>query len=808
MADPGGDAPPPASTEYLLKKYLLLLATLVATVTYVAGLNLPGGSWLVDDASAGEVAGDSILRETNYWRYILFYYFNAISFSASLLLGLLVLLLQKEGSRGYLLRMWTVMLVDGLSLMGAYAAGISHDRFTTICASVLVSGAAAYGAIAFATYVVRRNKTTTEKLEKKHEILLVLAIFGATIAYVAGMNPPGGFWRNTVEGHHAAGDPVLQHLHPHRYKAFFFCNTTAFVASLLAIMIVVDHEKLDTTLRNSRLVTLYGFIILALLGLGGSYAAGSCRDGTHTALVVALGIPVVVLMCLQHALQHRMQALVKYSSKLGPFSWIADKTQDLDKTREYIQLLATLVATVAYTAGLDPPGGVWAANGEGHNVGDPILLTTHPGRYKVFFYFNSAAFVASLVIIVMLQSAKLVRGHALEAALILDFFGLIGAYAAGSSRDTSTSIYTLAIAGGVLIYVVIHIAFCTLEPSSKPTAARSSDEDHKRYEAKKNANLKKKREMLLLLAILAATLAYQAGLTPPGGLWEEDDDRLRHRAGFPVLQDKYPRRYMAFFYCNAASFMASMALIILLLNENLYKPGIRCYALYVCMVVGMFALMGAYAAGSSLHLRTSIIFLASVAAGIAIVIGVAINRYRHQGQEQESPFSKNDDEENKTKEDEEDMAYYLMLVGILAASVTYLTGLKPPGGMWRDDGDGHSAGNPVLYDTNKRRYNVFFYSNSTSFMASIMVIALLLSRMMLPQISSLRRVHAAVVMDVLALLVAYAAGSSRESRRSWKVIMLFPIVVFVVFLFYISMKRQRSPPPPPPITAPQITQSV
>jgi hypothetical protein len=186
MADPPGAAAPDPSTEYLLKKYLLLLATLVATVTYAAGLNLPGGFWLVDDASAGEVAGDSILRVTNYWRYILFYYFNAISFAASLLLGLLVLLLQKEGSRTYLLLMWSVMLVDGFALMGAYAAGISHDRFTTVSATTLVSGVSLYGAIAFAKHVVGRGRKAPapNKLDKKHEILLVLAIFAATIAYV------------------------------------------------------------------------------------------------------------------------------------------------------------------------------------------------------------------------------------------------------------------------------------------------------------------------------------------------------------------------------------------------------------------------------------------------------------------------------------------------------------------------------------------------------------------------------------------------------------------------------------------------
>ena len=67
------------STEYQLKKYLLLLATLVATVTYAAGLNPPGGSWLEDSPSPGgrRIAGDSILRQTNYRRYIVFYCFNA-----------------------------------------------------------------------------------------------------------------------------------------------------------------------------------------------------------------------------------------------------------------------------------------------------------------------------------------------------------------------------------------------------------------------------------------------------------------------------------------------------------------------------------------------------------------------------------------------------------------------------------------------------------------------------------------------------------------------------------------------------------
>ncbi|RLM69992.1 uncharacterized protein C2845_PM17G01380 [Panicum miliaceum] len=855
--------------EYQLKKYLLLLATLVATVTYAAGLNPPGGSWLEDDTSSGghwHLAGDSILRKTNYTRYIVFYCFNAISFAASLIVSLLLLLLH-QGDRGWLLKLTrAVMMVDLVGLMGAYAAGGSHDKFTTICASVLVGGTSAYLIFVVPIFIFKKGQPSShngDEEQSKHEMLLVLAIFAATIAYVAGLNPPGGFWRSMQEeGHqHTAGDPVLQGLHPIRYKFFFFSNTAAFVASLLAITFTALYDKFDIKAVK---VPLYVLIITAILGLGGAYAAGSCRDSKHTAYVLALIVPVLGCIVLQLLLAIKLQGHFGFAATTG--SGANGERNGLEKPREVIQLLATLAATVAYQAGVDPPGGVWADSREGHIVGDPILLTTHPGRYRVFFYFNSAAFVASLVIMVMLQSERLVRGHALEAAMILDLFGLIGAYAAGSNRDTSTSIYTLAIAGGVLVYVVIHIVFFTLDPSSddkksdevndlengeidtngNPNEDKKSDEEKKqekqseeekktkdplekkpeeekkkleeekkkkkREEEKKEDQLEKKREVLLLLAILAATLTYQAGLTPPGGLWE--NDKFGHRAGFPVL-DKYPHRYKAFFYCNTASFMASVALIVLLLNRNLYGPGIKCYALLVCMVAGMFGLIGAYAAGSSLHLGTSIVDLALVIAVFAIVVYVAIIRHGQQTQgtqgtttqtqnqkeedgqtpEQKAEALKKKKKEAEAKKKEEFdmmMAKYLMLVGILAASVTYLTGLKPPGGLWREDGAGHDAGNPVLYDVDKHRYNAFFYSNSTSFMASITVIALLLSRMALGSNKPLWPMHTAMLLDMLALMGAYAAGSARDWCTSKDVaLLLFPILGFVLLLFF--WKKQPQP---------------
>ncbi|KAK3140942.1 hypothetical protein QOZ80_5AG0408050 [Eleusine coracana subsp. coracana] len=104
----------------------------------------------------------------------------------------------------------------------------------------------------------------------------------------------------------------------------------------------------------------------------------------------------------------------------------------MEKARSLVMLLATLAATITYQAALDPPGGLWESDGVGHKTGDPILLTRSPRRYNAFFYCNSVAFVDSLVAIILVKDKLLLRFHALEAAMILDLFGFIGAYAAGT----------------------------------------------------------------------------------------------------------------------------------------------------------------------------------------------------------------------------------------------------------------------------------------------------------------------------------------------------------------------------------------
>ena len=142
------------------------------------------------------------------------------------------------------------------------------------------------------------------------DVLMLLATFVITITYVAGLSPPGGFWSSTQDGHHLS-DPVLQARR--RFRAFFVCNTTSFVVSLLIIVVLLEKMMLGEKVLFGRLTRwfgrkklmgaipmrlplAYGVIAVALLGLMGAYAAGSCRGAGSTVLVLA--IPVCVFLQL------------------------------------------------------------------------------------------------------------------------------------------------------------------------------------------------------------------------------------------------------------------------------------------------------------------------------------------------------------------------------------------------------------------------------------------------------------------------------------------------------------------------------
>ncbi|KAI8525317.1 hypothetical protein RHMOL_Rhmol13G0221100 [Rhododendron molle] len=98
--------------------------------------------------------------------------------------------------------------------------------------------------------------------------------------------------------------------------------------------------------------------------------------------------------------------------------------------------------------------------------------------------------------------------------------------------------------------------------------------------------LTNKRESLMVVASLIATMAFQAGVTPPGGVWQEDshkNDTIVYRAGEAVMAYNYQGSYPYFLRFNTIGFVAALSTILLLMSGLKFRNKAMMWVLIVTM---------------------------------------------------------------------------------------------------------------------------------------------------------------------------------------------------------------------------------
>ncbi|XAR68440.1 hypothetical protein NMG60_11003550 [Bertholletia excelsa] len=103
----------------------------------------------------------------------------------------------------------------------------------------------------------------------------------------------------------------------------------------------------------------------------------------------------------------------------------------------------------------------------------------------------------------------------------------------------------------------------------------------------------KKRDALMVVASLIATMAFQAAVNPPGGVWQ--DDSPTHRAGEAVMAYNYVDSYPWFLRSATVGFVASLSIILLLISGLPMKKKIYMWILMVIMWLTITAMAATYA---------------------------------------------------------------------------------------------------------------------------------------------------------------------------------------------------------------------
>ncbi|GMJ07521.1 hypothetical protein like AT5G51160 [Hibiscus trionum] len=115
--------------------------------------------------------------------------------------------------------------------------------------------------------------------------------------------------------------------------------------------------------------------------------------------------------------------------------------------------------------------------------------------------------------------------------------------------------------------------------------------------------VEKQSQALMLVASLLAAMAFQAGINPPSGVWQEngnsnfsitESNGRNHTAGWSILADNHRYVYIFFLSANTIGFLASLSIILLLISGLPMEYKFFTWVLMVITWVAVTAMAFAY----------------------------------------------------------------------------------------------------------------------------------------------------------------------------------------------------------------------
>lgn len=135
--------------------------------------------------------------------------------------------------------------------------------------------------------------------------------------------------------------------------------------------------------------------------------------------------------------------------------------------------------------------------------------------------------------------------------------------------------------------------------------------------------LRKMSDVIMVVVVLIATMAFQAAVSPPGGVWQ--DHSSTHRAGEAVIASTNPELYKNFVRANMVAFVSSLITIFLLTTGLPSGHPFLMAAVMYTMWVSLASIGVSY--GASVMVITPNLETLSLASVVKIVLVVSLSFY-------------------------------------------------------------------------------------------------------------------------------------------------------------------------------------